>query len=73
METEATFNDKYRQLWEPLPTSQRREAVKRLTTRRKDPISVEALGEEHPDIEECLKRLSEAYTRKKVRCALVVV
>lgn len=66
---QVTFNESYRQLWQPLPASQRREAIKRLTTRRKDPLPIESLGDEHPDIEACLTRLSEAYDRKKVRCA----
>ena len=50
-----------------LPPSQRREAVKRLTTRRRNPFTVEQCAEESPEVEAVLAQVFAAYQRKKLR------
>ena len=50
-----------------LPPSQRREAVKRLTTRRRNPFTVEQCAEESPEVEAVLAQVYAAYQRKKLR------
>ena len=51
-----------------LPPSQRREAVKRLTQRRRNPLTVEQCAEEEsPEVEAVLAQVYAAYQRKKLR------
>ena len=50
-----------------LPPSQRREVVKRLTGRRRNPLTVEGCAQESPEVEAVLAQVWAAYQRKKER------
>ena len=66
-ESKWPFADCYAEKYGFLPPSQRREAVKRLTTRRRNPFTVEQCAEESPEVEAVLAQVFAAYQRKKLR------
>ena len=61
------FAPEYEARFKELPPSQRREALKRLTGRRRNPLTEEQCREPCPDIEACLDAVHKAYLNKKQR------
>ena len=61
------FAPEYREKYGGLPPSQQREAVKRLTTRRRNPLSPEQCAEASAEVEACLEAVNAAYLSKKAR------
>ena len=61
------FAPSYESSYSGLPPSQLREAVKRLSDRKRNPLSVEKLTQEDPDIEGVLAGVKRAYLAKKER------
>ena len=66
-ETVWQFANCYAEKYGFLPPSQRREAVKRLSTRRRNPLTTEQCAQESPDVEAVLAQVWAAYQRKKQR------
>ena len=66
-ETAWQFVNCYAEKYGFLPPSQRREAVKRLSTRRRNPLTTEQCAQESPDVEAVLAQVWAAYQRKKQR------
>ena len=66
-ETVWQFASCYAEKYGFLPPSQRREAVKRLSTRRRNPLTTEQCAQESPDVEAVLAQVWAAYQRKKQR------
>ena len=61
------FAPSYESSYSGLPPSQLREAVKRLSDRKRNPLSVEKLTQEDPEIEGVLSGVKRAYLAKKER------
>ena len=61
------FAQSYQQTYSNLPPSQLREAVKRLSERKRSPLSASALTQEDPEIEGVLSGVKRAYLAKKER------
>ena len=61
------FAPEYETRFKELPPSQRREALKRLTGRRRNPLSEEQCREVCPDVEQTLDAVHKAYLNKKQR------
>ena len=61
------FAAEYSEKYNTLPPSQQREAVKRLTTRRRNPLTPEQCLEPTPDIAAVLEAVFNAYNNKKLR------
>ena len=57
----------YEARFKELPPSQRREALKRLTGRRRNPLTEEQCREVCPDVEQTLDAVHKAYLNKKQR------
>ena len=66
-ETVWQFASCYAEKYGFLPPSQRREVVKRLTGRRRNPLTVEGCAQESPEVEAVLAQVWAAYQRKKER------
>ena len=64
------FAPSYEASYSGLPPSQLREAMKRLAERRRNPLPVEKLSEENPEIETVLSAVRKAYLAKKDRAKL---
>ena len=67
LQNEWLFAAEYSEKYNTLPPSQQREAAKRLTTRRRNPLSAEQCRETNPDIEAVLEAVYNAYNNKKLR------
>ena len=65
--SEWLFAAGYSEKYNSLPPSQQREAMKRLTTRRRNPLSADQCRETNPDIEAVLEAVYNAYNNKKLR------
>ena len=61
------FAPEYESRFKELPPSQRREALKRLTGRRRNPLTEEQCREACPDVEQTLDAVHKAYLNKKQR------
>ena len=61
------FAAEYEARFKDLPASQRREAVKRLVGRRRNPLSEEQIREPSEEIEAVLTAVHKAYLSKKAR------
>ena len=61
------FAPEYEARFKELPPSQRREALKRLTGRRRNPLTEEQCREPCPDVEQILEAVQKAYLSKKAR------
>ena len=61
------FAPEYREKFGGLPPSQQREALKRLTTRRRNPLSPDQCAEASAEVEACLEAVNAAYLSKKQR------
>ena len=61
------FSPEYEARFKELPPSQRREALKRLTGRRRNPLTEEQCREVCPDVEQTLDAVHKAYLNKKQR------
>ena len=61
------FAPSYEASYSSLPPSQLREAVKRLSERRRNPLPAEKLSEENPEVEGVLAAVKKAYLAKKDR------
>ena len=61
------FAECYKEKYGGLPPSQLRESVKRLTGRRRSPLSEEQVREPSADVEACLETVHRAYLNKKQR------
>ena len=61
------FAECYKEAFGGLPPSQQREAVKRLTSRRRNPLTAEQCAEPSPEILACLEAVQKAYLSKKLR------
>ena len=61
------FAPEYEARFKELPPSQRREVLKRLTGRRRNPLTPEQCREPCPDVEQTLEAVHKAYLNKKVR------
>ena len=61
------FAECYKEAFGGLPPSQQREAVKRLTSRRRNPLTAEQCAEPSPEILACLEAVQKAYLSKKQR------
>jgi hypothetical protein len=61
------FAPSYESSYSALPPSQLREAMKRLTERKRSPLSASALTQEDPEIEGVLSGVKRAYLAKKER------
>ena len=61
------FAESYREKFGNLPPSQQREAYKRLTTRRRSPLSPEQCALPSDDVMSCLEQVNAAYLSKKAR------
>ena len=61
------FAESYKEAYGGLPPSQQREAVKRLTTRRRNPLTPEQCREPSEDILAALSAVNAAYLNKKAR------
>ena len=64
------FAPSYESSYSALPPSQLREAMRRLTERKRSPLSASALTQEDPDIEGVLSGVKRAYLAKKERAKL---
>ena len=67
LQNEWLFAAEYSEKYNTLPPSQQREAIKRLTTRRRNPLSAEQCRETNLDIEAVLEAVYNAYNNKKLR------
>jgi hypothetical protein len=67
VQNEWLFAAEYSTKYNTLPPSQQREAAKRLTTRRRNPLTPEQCRETSPDIEAVLEGVYNAYNNKKLR------
>ena len=65
--TRWLFAAGYSEKYNSLPPSQQREAMKRLTTRRRNPLTPEQCREPNPDVEAVLEAVYNAYSNKKLR------
>ena len=61
------FAECYKEAFGGLPPSQQREAVKRLTGRRRNPLTPEQCAEPSPEVLACLEAVNAAYLNKKQR------
>ena len=61
------FAPEYREKFGGLPPSQQREALKRLTTRRRNPLTQEQCAEPSDEVEQTLTAVNAAYLSKKAR------
>ena len=61
------FAESYKEAFGGLPPSQQREAVKRLTGRRRNPLTEEQVREPSEEIEAVLTAVNAAYLSKKAR------
>ena len=61
------FAECYKEAFGGLPPSQQREAFKRLSTRRRNPLSPEQCAEPSPEVLACLEAVHAAYMSKKLR------
>ena len=61
------FAESYKEAFGNLPPSQVREAYKRLTTRRRNPLSPEQCAEPSAEVLACLEAVNAAYLSKKQR------
>ena len=61
------FAESYREKFGGLPPSQQRECLKRLTGRRRSPLTEEQCRESCPDVEQTLDAVHKAYLNKKQR------
>ena len=61
------FAPEYRENFGLLPPSQQREALKRLTTRRRNPLTEVQCAEPSAEAEACLEAVNAAYLSKKAR------
>ena len=61
------FAPEYREKFGLLPPSQQREAYKRLSTRRRNPLTPEQCAEPSAEVEACLEAVNAAYLSKKQR------
>ena len=61
------FAECYKEAFGGLPPSQQREAFKRLSTRRRNPLSPEQCAEPSPEVLACLEAVNAAYLNKKAR------
>ena len=61
------FAECYKEAFGGLPPSQQREAFKRLSTRRRNPLSPEQCAEPSPEVLACLEAVNAAYLSKKQR------
>ena len=61
------FAAEYQSKYKELPPSQRRECLKRLQGRRRNPLSEEQCREVCPDVEACLEAVHRAFLNKKQR------
>ena len=61
------FAECYKEAFGGLPPSQQREAVKRLTSRRRNPLTAEQCAEPSPEVLACLEAVQKAYLSKKLR------
>ena len=61
------FAPEYEARFKELPPSQRREALKRLMGRRRNPLTEEQCREPCPDVEQTLEAVQKAYWSKKAR------
>ena len=61
------FAEQYREAFGGLPPSQQREAVKRLTGRRRNPLTEEQVREPSAEVEAVLTAVNAAYLNKKAR------
>ena len=61
------FAPEYREKFGGLPPSQQREALKRLTTRRRNPLTESQCAEPSPEVLACLEAVQKAYLSKKQR------
>ena len=61
------FAECYKEAFGGLPPSQQREAVKRLTGRRRNPLTPEQCAEPSPEVLACLEAVNAAYLNKKAR------
>ena len=61
------FAECYKEAFGGLPPSQQREAVKRLTGRRRNPLTPEQCAEPSPEVLACLEAVNAAYMSKKLR------
>ena len=61
------FAPEYREKFGGLPPSQQREALKRLTTRRRNPLTEAQCAEPSAEVLTCLEAVNAAYLSKKQR------
>ena len=61
------FAPEYREKFGGLPPSQQREALKRLTSRRRNPLTETQCAEASAEVEACLEAVNAAYRSKKLR------
>ena len=61
------FHSDYKEQYGCLPPSQQREAVKRLTGRRRNPLTEAQCAELSSEVEACLSAVKAAYLNKKAR------
>ena len=61
------FHSDYKEQYGCLPPSQQREAVKRLTGRRRNPLTEAQCAELSSEVEGCLSAVKAAYLNKKAR------
>ena len=61
------FAECYKEAYGSLPPSQLREAYKRLSTRRRNPLSPEQCAQPSAEVEACLEAVRAAYMSKKQR------
>ena len=61
------FHSDYKEQYGGLPPSQQREAVKRLTGRRRNPLTEAQCAELSSEVEGCLSAVKAAYLNKKAR------
>ena len=63
------FHEAYAALTAGLPPSQIRLTQTRLTKCKLNPLTAEEIAGEHPRVRACLEKISQAYSRKKLRSA----
>ena len=61
------FAPEYREKFGGLPPSQQREALKRLTSRRRNPLTETQCAEPSAEVLACLEAVNTAYLNKKAR------
>lgn len=64
VESPITFHKAYRKLWDPLPPNKRREAIARLTQRKRDPLKPNQCGRRCPLVEKVLQSVLDNWTHK---------